>query len=116
MDLIDLKLPKRSKEEMAKLNEPMKDEGDRYPYGMKITFESEQVEKFPGMEDYRVGEKVMINGLGEVINVRMNEKKEGKKEYSVEMQIKKISVNSDKKKGSLIDSIEKSKKGMLKID
>ena len=116
MNLIDLKLPKRSKEEMVKLNEPMRDGGDRYPYGMKINFESEQVEKFPGMEDYRVGEKVMISGLCEVVDVHMREEKEGKKRYSVGMQIQKISVNSDKKKGSLIDSIEKSKKGMLKSD
>lgn len=93
MKLIDLKLPKRSIEEL-KTSAPLNEEGPRYPYGFRLTFEADEVEKLPGLEKMKIGEKVKVEGLGEVTSIRMNEVKDQKKRYSVEIQLQKIGVAS----------------------
>lgn len=95
MKVIDLRLPKLSKEETAKMEEPTSAASDSYPYGFRLTFESEQVEKLPEMQKYKVGEKVKIGGIGEVTSIRMNEEQGGKKRYTVEIQLHKVGCASE---------------------
>lgn len=94
MKMIDLKLPKRSKDELKTMVQPMENEGPRYPYGMRLTFEEDEVEKLPHLEKMKVGEGVSISGVGEVTSIRMNEDKDKKKRFSVEVQLHKVGCAS----------------------
>lgn len=90
MKMVDVKLPKKTKEELKESTQPVEVERDRWPYGLKLTFESEQVNKLPNLEKMKIGQKVNVEGIGEVTSIRMNEEKEGKKRYSVEVQLHEV--------------------------
>ena len=94
MKLVDIKLPKKAKEEMEKMTAPVAMERDRWPYGLRLTFESEQVDKIPYLEKVKIGQKLNVEGIGEVTSIRMNEEKEGKKRYSVEVQLHEVGCES----------------------
>ncbi len=111
MKMIDLKLPKRKKEELKDTSYPAKVEGEQWPYGLRLTFESEQVDKLPQLTKVKIGENIHVMGMGEVTSIRMNEEKEGKKRYSVEVQIQQIGVEgSSSKKESMGDAMDRMKK------
>lgn len=111
MKLVDMKLPKKTKSELAGTVQPSKVEQDRWPYGLKLSFESEQMDKLPQLEKMKIGESVSVSGTGEVTSIRMNERTGGKKEYSVEVQIQKIGVESGKSE-SMGQAIERHKKSL----
>lgn len=94
MKMIDLKLPKKTKKEMEGMKAPIEAEGDRWPYGMQLRFESEQVDKLPQLEKMKIGQKVNVEGIGEITSIRMSEEKEGKKRYSVEVQLHEVGCES----------------------
>lgn len=101
MDLVDMKLPKRSKAEMEKeglicTSSPGMPEQDKWPYGLQLRFEKEQIDKIPSLVDYKVGDKVLITAEARVTEVRMVEKQGGEDRHSVELQIEKISCESKK--------------------
>jgi hypothetical protein len=96
MKMIDLKMPKLSKKEMEKTNQLMVPDSDRWPYGLKLTFEAEQVDKLPVLEKVKVGDDVSISGMGEVTSIRSSENQDGKKQFTVEVQIQKVGVESSK--------------------
>ncbi len=106
MPLVDMKLPKKSKEEMKKGCEPCGTSGqqDRWPYGLQIRFEKEQVEKIPALAGLEVGDMVNLNGAGCVTSIRMAERQNDKKDHSVEIQIEKIEVVPVKKAGKMTNS------------
>jgi len=109
--LVDMKLPKKSKEELATAKQPELPQ-DQWPYGLQLRFESEQVDKLPQLEKVEIGERVMVTGVGEVTSIRMSERKQGKKDWSVEVQIQKIGIDTvEKKKESLGDAIKRHQKG-----
>jgi len=100
MKMINVKLPKKTKEELKGMATPVEAECDRWPYGLKLTFESEQVDKLPQLEKMKIGQKVNIEGIGELTSIRMNEEKEGKKRYSVEVQLHEVGCESKGKVAS----------------
>jgi hypothetical protein len=115
VNLIDLKIPKKSKAELKKDSQPsLLDE--KYPYGFRLNFNTDLIGKFPQMEKVKIGEKVDISGIGEVMEVRKVDRQGDKNQFSVEVQLQKVGVQtkSPKKNDSLIGSIEKAKKGELK--
>jgi glyceraldehyde-3-phosphate dehydrogenase/erythrose-4-phosphate dehydrogenase len=117
VELTDLALPKKTKKELKEDMAPsaIGSEGPKYPYGLQIRFEAEQIEKLPQLEKVKIGEDVTIEAKGEVTEIRMNEQKEGKKKYTVEIQLKKVAIQGPAgKKDTLIGAIEKAKKGDLK--
>jgi len=91
--MVDLKLPKKKKEELVKVTEAPEKIQDRYPWGTRITFENETIEKFPHLKNCSVGEKVNIKGVGEIISVRSNQEMDGDKKFTVEIQLQKVSVD-----------------------
>jgi hypothetical protein len=115
VELKDLRLPKKTKEELKKDNAPMMEQ-EKYPYGMRLSFNTEMIPKFPELENVKSGEKVSISGIGEVMEVRKMDRQGDKNQFSVEIQIQKLGVESDspKKDETLIGAIEKGKKGLLK--
>ncbi len=89
MKLVSTKLPKKTKDEMEK-TAPMMPKGERWPYGLRLTFESDQIDKLPQLERVKIGQKLLVEGIGEVTSIQMHEEKEGKKKYSVEVQLQEV--------------------------
>lgn len=92
MDLTDIKLPKKTdkglKADCVPFSSGMQ---DKWPYGLQLTFEKEQIDKIPSLANYKVGDKVMIAAEASVVEVRMSETQGNDARHSVEMQIEKIS-------------------------
>ena len=98
MRLTDMKLPKKSKKELeASCVSPGYADEDRWPYGLQIRFEKEQIAKMPEVAKLKVGDTVNVSGTGKVILVRMSEQHGGKDDHCVEIQIEQIGVSSKKK-------------------
>lgn len=115
MEMVDLKLPKKTKKELKEDMGPLTiGNQEKYPYGMRLSFNTELIPKFPELEKVKVGEKVKIVGIGEVMEVRKVDRQGDKNQFSVEIQIQKLGVQgTSEKKSTLIGDIEKSKKGTL---
>lgn len=111
MKMLNMKLPKKAEEELKIQTKPMKDEGDRWPYGLQLRFESDQVDKLPHLKKLKVGQKVNIEAIGEIIGLRMNEEKNGKEKYSVEVQLHEVGCEGKVKMAheSMGDAMERSK-------
>ena len=112
MDLTSLLLPKKSKKEV---NKEATIEQPKYPYGFQLRFDSEQIDKLPQLEKVKIGEKVNVQAIGEVMEVRKVDRQNDKKQFSVEIQLQQIGVESTstkKEKDTLIGAIERSKKGL----
>lgn len=91
MKLVDMKLPKLSKKEMeADCKSVCGPEQDRWPYGLQLRFEKEQVKKLPELAEYKVGDKVIIQAEATVTSIRMSERQNGETDHTVEMQIEQI--------------------------
>ena len=116
MNLVDLKMPKKTKKEL-KEGMAVPSLGEEYPYGMRLSFGTDQMGKFPQLEKVKVGEKVGIQGIGEIMEVRKVDRQGDKNQFSVEIQLQKVGIKSGspgKEDESLIGAIEKAKKGQLK--
>ena len=103
MKLIDMKLPKKSKEELK--NECCVSpsyQQDRWPYGLQLRFETEQVEKMPSLKDYKVGDKVIVSAEAVVTEVRMSETQSTDKDkqtrYTIELQLQQVGCEPKSKK------------------
>lgn len=72
------------------------------------------MKKFPQLESVNIGQKIGISGIGEVMEVRKVDRQGDESQFSVEIQIQKVGVQTKKKDESLSGAIEKSKKGELK--
>ena len=93
MKLVDMKLPKRSKKELENMEAPMgMNEQDRWPYGLQIRFEKEEIKKLPSIVDKQVGDKCVIYAEATITSVRQSERRDGSKDHTIEMQIEKIDV------------------------
>lgn len=112
MELKDLKIPKKLEKELKK-SVDVCGEPDLYPYGTRVTLDTELMAKFPGLENVKAGDKVKIAALGEVIMIRKVDRRgDRKKDWSVEIQLQKMGIDTGSEKPkTLIDSIEASKKG-----
>jgi hypothetical protein len=89
--LIDMKCPPEPKQKIEEVTAPSPRK-DRYPYGLQIRFEQDEVAKMPKLKTFKVGDQVTINGKAEVIELRMREEQGGDESWTVEVQIKKIDV------------------------
>jgi len=110
MKMIDLKLPKKSTEEVTK--QPSM-EREQWPYGMQLRFESEQCEKMPNLKEMKIGAKMDVTGVGEITSIHMREEKEGKENWTVEVQMQQIGVEGkNKSQESMIDAMKNHRKSM----
>ena len=92
MDLVNMKLPKRSTKDS--IAAPSEVGGDKWPYGLRLTFDREQIEKLTSLEGLKVGDTVTIEGTGTVVSVRMSERQKEKIDQSIEIQIENVGVES----------------------
>jgi len=96
-ELIDVKLPKKTKEELKEemgmgMPEPSTKDQEQWPYGLKLDFEKEEVDKIPSLKSLNVGDKVSIQAEASVIEVRVSERQGGEDRHNVCIQIEKVSV------------------------
>jgi hypothetical protein len=97
-ELIDMKLPKKTTKELKSECAPMRaGEQDRWPYGLQLRFEKEQVEKIQSLKGLVVGQKVNVAAIGCVTSVRQSERQGGGKDHSIEIQIEQANVVGIKK-------------------
>ena len=98
MALTSVKLKKKSKVELKKLMEPtMGYEGqEEWPYGLRLRFEKEEIEKLPSLKKLKVGDSVKVSAEGNVMSVRISERQDGSDDHSVEIQLKEVDVEKTK--------------------
>ena len=91
--------PRKTKAELKTDCQPIEyGDEDRWPYGLRISFEKEQIAKMPEVAKFKVGDAVNVSGIGKVISVRMSERRSGKDDHNVEVQIEKVAVSSQSQK------------------
>lgn len=95
-ELIDLKLPKKTKKEL-KADMPMTAEPDQpqYPYGSRLDFDTDQLKKIPALRGVDAGEMVSIVAKAKVVEVRVTDRDGEKKREHVELQIQEIAISRD---------------------
>ena len=98
MELVDMKLPKKTKEELKTECCSTVDDQNRWPYGLQLSFEKEQIDKIPSLVNYKIGERVLVQGEAVITSIRMSEQQDGEEKHSIEMQIEKISCEPIVKK------------------
>ena len=90
MDLVDMKLQK----DECKNTVDVAPSSERWPYGLQLRFESEQIDKMPSLKEYKVGDLVNIQAVACVTGVRMSEAQgasmDKKVNWSVELQIEQV--------------------------
>jgi len=95
MALVDLKIPKKTQNEMK---EPMGiDSGrDQYPYGTRLEFNKSEVDKIKILQTIQAGAMVEIKAKAKVTSVRTDDTEKGRKPHNVEIQIHKIDITNTK--------------------
>ena len=91
MKLIDVKRPKRKHDKAMEVPEA---EGERYPWGLRLTFEKEEIAKIKGLKGIAVGAKVNVQGIGKVTSVRITttDNENERTQHTVEIQIQRVGV------------------------
>ncbi len=111
MKLHDMKRPKPKKKDMTAEAVPY--ESDRYPYGLELNFEAEEVSKIPSLKNLTGGEKVKIVGEGKVTGIRINDTTDGsgkaENSHSVTIQLQSIGVASKEDYDGAWDEDDKKK-------
>lgn len=101
MKLISLRLTKSEKKETVEACSPSK--GPDYPWGTRLNFETEQIEKIPGLSKVEAGDMVSGNFEAKVIEVRVTDRDKGQKRHNVEIQIQKIGIVNKESYGDAFD-------------
>jgi len=105
-NLVDMKLSKEEAKTEAPCS-PSKENGPRWPYGLRLTFDKEQIAKLPALSGLKVGGTVKIEGTGTVTSVRISERQKEKPDHTVEIQIENIGIEPSKKKSKEEIQIDK---------
>lgn len=103
MAMVDLKLPKKKREEMSK-PVPL-DDMPEYPWGTKVTLEKACLDKLPTFKSLKAGDMVTFESLGKVTEVRVTDKDQSREHHTVEIQIQKMGP-AKVKKGSKAASMK----------
>jgi len=90
-NLIDLKLPKKTKKAEEDTAKAIPDDR-KYPYGTRITFDSDTFSKIPVLSKLKLGEEVNVTGVGEVVALSRNEREGAKPSKDLSIQIQKIDI------------------------
>lgn len=74
--MVDLKMSKKKRDEFMK---PESVSADQYPWGFRLSFDNEQVKKFPGLQDCKAGQKVMIHAEATITDLDEHATERGEK-------------------------------------
>lgn len=98
MNIVDMKLPKKSEKELKAACEPVCGNESRWPYGLQLTFNKEQIAKLKALVVAKVGDQVSIEAIGTVTAVRSSERQKGSADHTVEVQLERVGVEYKKEK------------------
>lgn len=101
--MIDLKLTKKDKKEREKEMQPKVSEGPDYPYGSRLLFENDSIEKIKALQGVEVGTIVKISAVGKVIEISVEDREGSDKRRRVEIQIQEIDVKNSEDAKSAFD-------------
>lgn len=92
MKLVDMKIPKKTKAQRKAEMSPSTIGGDQeqYPWGLRLNFNSKEIEKLPALKKAVAGARVKIAAIAKVIEVRITDAEKGRKRHNIELQIQKI--------------------------
>lgn len=92
--MIDMKRPKPKKSDMENMAMPAMSEGDRYPWGLRITLEKEDLAKL-GLKasGFKIGQTVAIQAQAKVTSINSRESTGSDGTYQdVGIQIEKLDL------------------------
>lgn len=95
MEFVDMKLEEPVNSTAA---EPIEVSRPKFPYGLRLNFDKEQIEKYPALKLLDVGDKVLIDADATVITKSMSAEMGGTGDCRIEIQIEKISVEKENPK------------------
>ena len=96
MEFVSMKLEEPVESTVA---EPIeKPSRPKFPYGLKLRFEREQLEQYPALKLLDIGDKVLIDADATVVSKSISEDADGSGYCSIEIQIEKISVEKENPK------------------
>jgi len=95
MKLVDMKEPKRKRDKNTTMEAPMDYDREKYPYGLRLRLENEQIKKIKGIKDFKVGDTVSVIGTGKITTIRISEDQKSN-DHSIEIQLEKIAVSGKK--------------------
>ena len=92
--MIDMKRPKLKKSELEAKGMPAMAEGDRYPWGLQIRLEKDDLEKLGvSAADFKIGQTVAIQAQAKVTSINSRESTGSEKPYQeVGIQIEKLDL------------------------
>ena len=91
MKLTSMKMAKKEKS-----NSPQPEsEQPEFPWGLRITLETEQIAKLGGLKGCEVGEDAGIQASSKIISIRKEESKGDKNRHTIEIQITALDISFD---------------------
>jgi len=97
MPIMDMKLSKKDQKQY----EPAEVEAPKYPYGLTLHLNNETLEKLGIKTLPKVGQEVVLQGVGNVTSVSENERSGQEKYRDVSIQITGLGVAPKKKKADV---------------
>lgn len=86
--MVDLTLKEKGKTDVLERTS----NSEKYPYGLKLSFQSEQIKKLPLLNSSQVGDKIIIHAECCIVEKRIDEKKDNETRENVELQVEKVAV------------------------
>ena len=71
-------------------------EGPKYPYGLRLTLDDDCLEKLGMTAMPKVGDKLMLTAMVEVVGTSTNERQGGDEESCVDLQITDLALGDEK--------------------
>lgn len=93
--MINLKMTKRQAKKRDKvLYGPSSDSEYSYPWGTRVSFEKPEIDKIKALQGVNAGDKVVIQAVGKVVEVRVTDAEDGRAHHSVEIQLQKVHIGN----------------------
>lgn len=90
MKLVDMKRPKpKPQDEKPAMADPG---SERYPWGLGLTFDEEDLAKLPGLQKANAGDQVVLQISGKVTEVSISDEPGNRRRHSVRIQGQKVAV------------------------
>jgi hypothetical protein len=93
MKLVDMKRPKRK---VVRNGPELATMEDKYPFGLTVRLEKDQMAKLPSIKNVKAGEVVSLISEAKVISTRIEDNMRGGENHTVELQLQKIAVEPKK--------------------
>ncbi|MHA1481881.1 MAG: capsid staple protein [Candidatus Heimdallarchaeaceae archaeon] len=87
MDLVSTEMKRKTKSKVESVSTDY--ERERWPYGLRLHFDTELIDKLPKLKAYTVGDKITVTAICTVVQVRVDET-DRRKTRDITLQTEKI--------------------------